>query len=334
MGNQLGQAAMGIGTGAVSGLLGAGMGLMLQGGQDRRQLRQQQKLQNLEIQGNKQMVDYNMNKQLQMWKDTSYSAQREQMEKAGLNPALMYGIGGGGGQTTGQSTGTVKGGDAPKGGGEAMGAMGIMSNAQLALMNAQKENIEADTKNKLADVPVKGATVPNIEANTENTKAQTKLTNLHQEIAQVAASVSRQTINEQMKAWENIVAKGTAEIANMKADTTKKEQELKNLKSEVALNTIKGALMNAQKENTNQDTKNKIQEVLESEQRIKSMAQQLMVMWDKWEMESGLGQQELFDKMNEDKDWDFIKGALPTFLMPIGKNFGGGGTPIRGFHNR
>ena len=84
---------------AASGLIGTGMGLLLEGHNDRRQLRQQEKLQNLEIKGSKELTDYNAAKQLEMWKATNYPAQIEQMKLAGLNPALAYGMGGGGGVT-------------------------------------------------------------------------------------------------------------------------------------------------------------------------------------------------------------------------------------------
>ena len=84
---------------AASGLIGTGMGLLLEGHNDRRQLRQQEKLQNLEIKGSKELTDYNAAKQLEMWKATNYPAQVEQMKLAGLNPALAYGMGGAGGVT-------------------------------------------------------------------------------------------------------------------------------------------------------------------------------------------------------------------------------------------
>lgn len=132
--------------GAAAGIIGAGLGLALEKHNDRRQIKQQGKLQEQQISGQKQMTDYNISKQLQMWKDTSYGAQKTEMQKAGLNPALMYGMGGGGGQSTGNASGTVNGGNAPQGGGEAMGM--IQQQMNLQLLKAQKENIEADTENK------------------------------------------------------------------------------------------------------------------------------------------------------------------------------------------
>ncbi|AXH76994.1 MAG: DNA pilot protein [Microviridae sp.] len=145
---------------AGSGIASTGMGLLLEGHNDARQIRQQQKLQDMQISGQKELTDYNMAKQLQMWKDTSYGAQKEQLEKAGLNPGLMYGMGGGGGQSTGQTGSNVSGGNAPQGGREIAEMMGM--GMQMQLLKAQKENIEADTKNKEADTankPIQGANI-------------------------------------------------------------------------------------------------------------------------------------------------------------------------------
>lgn len=84
----------------------------------------------------------NQQLQLEMWEKTNYPAQRAMMEKAGLNPALMYGQGGGGGTTTGTQGSNV---------GQTQGTftgMGLQMQQQMQLIEAQKNNIEADTKKK------------------------------------------------------------------------------------------------------------------------------------------------------------------------------------------
>lgn len=129
---------------AANTVLGGGLGLILGEYNDRRQIKQQQKLTDMQIAGQKQMADYSQAQQFDMWNKTNYAAQVEHMKKAGLNPGLMYGMGGGGGATTGSASGSVSGGSAPTGGGEV--GMGM----QMALLQAQKENIEADTANKKA----------------------------------------------------------------------------------------------------------------------------------------------------------------------------------------
>lgn len=77
---------------------------------DKKQLDQQQKLQDLQIKGNKQMMDYSSDIQRKMWEYTNFGNQRKQMESAGLNPALMYQQAGAG--VTGTATGNVNSGNA------------------------------------------------------------------------------------------------------------------------------------------------------------------------------------------------------------------------------
>ena len=51
----------------------------------------------MQVAGNKELMDLGHKQQMQMWEDTNYAAQREQLRKAGLNPAMIYGGGGEGG---------------------------------------------------------------------------------------------------------------------------------------------------------------------------------------------------------------------------------------------
>jgi hypothetical protein len=102
-----------------------------------------------QVEAQKELTDYNQEKALAMWKNTSYGAQKEQMKLAGLNPAMMYGMSGGGGQSSAVSAGSVGAGSAPSAGGEQM--QGMQMGLQMGLMKAQLDNINADTKNKLAN---------------------------------------------------------------------------------------------------------------------------------------------------------------------------------------
>lgn len=101
------------------------------------------------MQGQRQMIDYQQGKQLEMWKATGPVGQMEQYKAAGLNPGLMYGIGGGGGQTVGSANANVSGGDAPKGGNEIQGMALMMQQAQLNA--AQIENVKANTQKTLTE---------------------------------------------------------------------------------------------------------------------------------------------------------------------------------------
>jgi len=102
--------------------------------------RQQQRQMELNQQGHDLQMD--------MWNKTNYGAQIDHMKQAGLNPALMYGMGGGGGATTGSQGG----GAAAKGVGQKqMGIEGLMAASQVGLNDslgkkAQQEGNLAETK--------------------------------------------------------------------------------------------------------------------------------------------------------------------------------------------
>lgn len=63
--------------------VGQGLGLLFGGLNDRRQYNQQKKLQNLQIAGNKEMLDYSKMKDLEMWNNTNLEAQVGHANAAG-----------------------------------------------------------------------------------------------------------------------------------------------------------------------------------------------------------------------------------------------------------
>ena len=165
-------------------LLNTGLGLLLEEHNDKRQLRQQGELQKLQISGQKQLTDYNMMKQLQMWKDTNYSAQMEELRKAGLNPGLVYGLSGGGATTSGNTASAVTGGQAPAGGqeviqGQALGIQSQLAEAQVEVLKSQANlnNVEASKKGGV-DTDLAKTSIESLKAGITNTKAQTALTNI------------------------------------------------------------------------------------------------------------------------------------------------------------
>lgn len=222
------------------GIVGAGMGLLLENHNDRRQIEQQQKLTNIQLAANKQITGYNYDRQLEMWKNTSYGAQKEQMIKAGLNPGLLYGISGGGGTTTGSGGGSISGGQAPSGGHEIMDLQGqMMAREQLQLLQAQKENIQADTKNKESQIPVNQATVPNIQADTA-------FKNVNTAIANIERQIKDETKEDQSAAITAIARQAEEELQTKIANKTITEAEAIN-----ATNSANERLLTLQLQNEN-----------------------------------------------------------------------------------
>lgn len=96
-------------------------------------------------------MDYQQKKQLEMWNATSYPAQVKKLKEAGLNPGLLYGMSGSGGQTTAYQPGGFEAPRAPHGGGEieAMIGMGIqnkLAEAQVNALNAQANAANAQAE--------------------------------------------------------------------------------------------------------------------------------------------------------------------------------------------
>lgn len=198
-------AGAGIASQAAGGLLGLAFG----NAQDNRQIKQQERLNELQLKAQKEMSMFNIGQQKDLWEYTGYANQVRQMKEAGLNPALLYGQAGGSGSTAAAAQGNVSAQSAPKGTGqEVQQFMGLaqQQQAQTALLRAQKENIEADTANKKEDTAninvntkVQGATLENIAQETTNLKVKETILKLDRDLKDLDKQVSEGTMFDRMK---------------------------------------------------------------------------------------------------------------------------------------
>lgn len=218
------------GSAVAGGIPGAIMGLAMGSINDKRQLKQQGKLNRLQIDGNKEMASYQKSLDLQMWKDTNYPAQMEMLREAGLSPGLIYGMGGAGGATAGGGAGAgVTGGHAPSGGGEAIGM--AMTTMQLGLLKAQREKIEAETNNINAETPNKPLIGENIKAATadllqgiENKKEQEVLTRVQQRLGNIQANLATATYEDAIRLVGWNAEKAMQEVTGLRYETNIKEE--------------------------------------------------------------------------------------------------------------
>lgn len=176
--------------------------------QDRRQLKQQGKLNAQQEEANRRMAEFNQGLQMDMWNKTNYEAQVGKMKEAGINPALMYGGVGAGGSTQSAMAAPVEGGSA------ANAAMAMQANtgqaqgmamlpAQIELIKAQTENVKADTAKKSGvDTRVGEATATNAEFHNELNKeiGLTEMANKYRNEAQKIEQES-QKYNLEFEAW-------------------------------------------------------------------------------------------------------------------------------------
>jgi len=199
------------GLGTAVGIGGNLLGMFSGNTNQKRQYGQQKELMDLQNKYQRELNQQGADLQFDMWNKTNYGAQLEHMKSAGLNPALMYGMGGGGGSTTGNQGG----GNQSMGGVEQqknMGIEGAMAMAQLELMKSQANKLEAEASSIRGEEGTKGASeIAKLIQETGTEAERTKLTRI-------------QTLVEQ--------AKETTEKA--KANNIKIDSDLKSKQLEIA----------------------------------------------------------------------------------------------------
>ena len=155
IGTALGSAALGGLTGGVGGLVSGaigGLGSLMGIGRrkekkareaEEREHQRQLEYMGLQAQYNKEQAKYSTELSKEMWDYTNYENQKKHLEAAGLNPALLYGQGGGGGSAAGG--GAAAGVGLPSSTGVGMGIQWEQMEAQkeLAKAEAAKTNAEA-----------------------------------------------------------------------------------------------------------------------------------------------------------------------------------------------
>ena len=304
---QTGQQAAGAAANSILGIAFGGIN-------DARQVRQQRRLNKVNMAYNQEMTEYNMKKQLELWEKTGYGAQKEQMKEAGLNPALMYGTSGGGGQSTSVATSNQGSAGAPSGGGEIMGAVGMGLNMQL--MKAQKDLLESQTAKNNAEAKK--------TAGTDTEESQARIGDLLQGIDNKRQQYEIQRLEITLKNIENFEKQTTQEnrLDYIMYQTEMAERQLQLVRNEayvssavmqdkiniVKTEAIGAVLKNALTEAQTGATKTG---AALDQQKINESAQQIMQEWDKLDQNNReiLIKKRLAD-YNTDPTTDFMKGIM------------------------
>lgn len=263
-----------LGSQAGSGILGIGLGMLTADWNDRRQYNMAKKLGDLQLGYDKSMTDYAHQKQLEMWNATNYQAQMEHLKKAGLNPGLIYGMGGGGGATVGTGAATSTGAaHAPVGGGEIMG-MAQMA-MQRELLQAQKENIQANTektlaeKNKLSGV------------DTQESQSRIALNNVNKQIQDLELKLKDQTFQEQVNTITIEMRKASNELDALVRTNDINDKTyfdtIKRIQGEAIQIGLENILIQANTNLSNRQAWKIGQEVAQGWQKLSIEAQQLVI---------------------------------------------------------
>lgn len=271
------------------GLLGTvgsvGLGLALEGHNDRRQLEQNEALLNQQIRAQQKMGKYNQQLALEMWDKTNYEAQRKHMEKAGLNVGLMYGMSGGGGTTANTPGGNVGATGAEGQKGEVgmalqLGLQAELQKAQIEATRAQanKTNVEAQ---KLA-----GADTEKTGQETRNLQVQNLILQHEEKIKGVESRVQQDTEADQLEAIRNAndVSEGQAKSALAKGeiDQATFEDVIKQIQTTTIEQQIRIAAMKTGISKTIVDTEETKKAIQKISADIQNMTFEQRMKWENW----------------------------------------------------
>lgn len=289
-----GQLAMAAAPGVIGQITGTAIGMATAGWNDRRQLRQQGKLNEQELQMQNRMAELNYARQLRMWEETGYGAQMEQMKKAGLNPALMYGMGGGGAQTVGASGPSASAPDAPKGGGEIQGMatlgmqLGLESRrqqAEIELLRAEtnKTNVEAE-KTAGVDTTKTRVEIQSLSQGISNQQAVEELTRIEAKIKRVDLGFNQGTYDDRMEyiaqQAREMTGKASQALIQANLDEASRQTRVDTIKAEYIKKLLENAYLTASTK-----AEYKSIELMDSERRLKdkqfdALVQDIMQKWN------------------------------------------------------
>ena len=180
------------GAGAVLGMIGGAI-----------QHNRNKDVMDINLANSKAMANYNREQQMQLWRDTNYSAQVQELKKAGLSVGMMYGMGGAGGATT-----ATHAAETPE-----MRTMDIASHmamgTQLARTAAKTELIKAQTGKIKEETKKTGTEIESLTQGIENQKAQEALTATQTALTDLEFRIKGATLTEQ----QDMIKYGPAKLS-------------------------------------------------------------------------------------------------------------------------
>lgn len=190
------------------------MGQMFAKRNDKRQLKQAEKLMQLEMEGSKEMSEFQREQQMKLWESTNYGAQVEQLKKAGLSTGLMYG-GSGPGGTTGTAPGRVSS-QSTLAGNEMMQRTNLLGLAEIQNLQAQTRltNVQADklagidTEKGRQEITESQARVNKMVQDTNNAKLQ----GVYQETQNAIAEILKNWTEKNQEASYNQITEQTDKL--------------------------------------------------------------------------------------------------------------------------
>lgn len=275
-----------LGNGIFS-IFGAGLNAAMSSGTANEQWGNQLRLMDIQNRYNEQMAKNNQQRNKDLWDYTNYENQKQHIKNAGLNPALMYGMGGGGGVSANgaQGQGVTQPTDRSvemglKQQGLGLQLASIASQVDLNKSQAEKNKAEAE-KISGVDTRAQEATIDNLIAQTSNEKVkkglilgQIRVADAEEELKRNMADWTKDKADEtrwNIKSLQKGIDKLTEEINGMKLDNELKERTIDNKVKESAL-----TLQNLMAEILLKGSQKKV-----NEEQAKAIPAQILQGWEK-----------------------------------------------------
>ena len=336
----------------IGSIIGAGIGLAGSILGRKQQIDDQKEMMELQAKLNQQQAQYNQGLAKDMWNYTSFPNQVKKMKDAGLNPALIYGMGGQGGSTSGAGQASGVGLSDAKGmqTGIAIQGMGLelanlASQIELNKSQAEKNKAEAE-KTAGVDTQVQQATMENLIAQTANEKVKKGLIYADTRFKDALEEVTRAKVDEVGWNVKNLMK--SLELADRNIRATDLDNELKdrtmeaNVKqaNEILKNTMADTLVKYSQGKVNEAEAKAIGEKIE--QGWSSIGIQMAEKEQGWQQleqnaekimnDLKLGEKGLdIQQQNVIKDYILGLGQIATQILTTGMKLPGGGTIIKGF---
>lgn len=280
----------------------------------------------MQYQYGQQAADAEYQRNLNMWKATSYGAQAREMEAAGLSKGLMYG--GGGGQAA-----STAGGDGIQPSGPRMNpveaalqqqAMGL----QLKQIEAQNRLASAETAktlaeaNKIAGVDTEGAKLDNEWKKIEN-RIQLSRENIEASNITAAEANAQKAVAE----WNSAVVQAEIDVETKVIKTQTIIEQLANMRKEGALMVANRELSEKQKEKVEKEIRYMFYELYTKRMSAEAAKELAKATYEKVKNEYELGKGHLSNEDDKNlREWIYggvHEGAeiikIITDFLPAGK---------------
>lgn len=332
-----------LGSGIFS-IFGAGLNAAMSSGTANEQWGNQLKLMDIQNRYNEQMAKNNQLRNKDLWDYTNYENQKQHIKNAGLNPALMYGMGGGGGVSANgaQGQGVTQPTDRSvemglKQQGLGLQLASIASQVDLNKSQAKKNEAEAE-KISGVDTKVQEATIDNLIAQTSNEKikkglilGQIRVADAEEELKRNTANWAKEKTEEtrwNVKSLQKGIDKLIQEINGMKLDNELKEKTIDNKIKESSLtlqNLMTEILLKGSQQKVNEEQAKAIPaEILQGWEELTKKGKELIIRKEQMEayVQDVINRYELGTKGLDIEEQKLIKDIVLGMLEIASKGAG------------